>query len=378
MEELHKCGADTFIRTGTCGGIDLNVQSGDVVVATGAIRYEHTSREYAPIEFPAVADWEITNALVDATKAMGYPLHIGVVQCKDSFYGQHDPAASPVYYELQQKWESWKRLGVKASEMESAALFVVAAALGCRCGSCFHVVWNQEREAAGLDQKMSEDTVNERLQKVIRTSVKVLLYVLTVIITAEALGINTSSLTALLSVLTLGITLAAEDILGNVAGGLVILSSHPFALGDFIEAGGTSGTVREIGLNHTKLETANGQMILMPNKDLSSSKIINYTVLGRRRIVRTVTASYDAPTETVMTACMEAVEATANILPDPAPAVHLTDYGASSIEYTIYCWCTVENYWPAYHSINEKLRDTFAKHNVEMTYDHLNVHILDK
>ena len=140
---------------------------------------------------------------------------------------------------------------------------------------------------------------------------------LTVIITAEALGINTSSLTALLSVLTLGITLAAEDILGNVAGGLVILSSHPFALGDFIEAGGTSGTVREIGLNHTKLETANGQMILMPNKDLSSSKIINYTVLGRRRIVRTVTASYDAPTETVMTACMEAVEATANILPDP-------------------------------------------------------------
>ena len=158
MEELHKCGADTFIRTGTCGGIDLNVQSGDVVVATGAIRYEHTSREYAPLEFPAVADLQGTNALVEATKKLGFPLHTGIVQCKDSFYGQHDPAASPVYYELQQKWESWKRLGVKASEMESAALFVVAAALGCRCGSCFHVVWNQEREAAGLDQKMSEDT----------------------------------------------------------------------------------------------------------------------------------------------------------------------------------------------------------------------------
>lgn len=158
MEELHKCGADTFIRTGTCGGIDLNVQSGDVVVATGAIRYEHTSREYAPIEFPAVADFQVTNALVEATKKLGFLLHTGIVQCKDSFYGQHDPAASPVYYELQQKWESWKRLGVKASEMESAALFVVAAALGCRCGSCFHVVWNQEREAAGLDQKMSEDT----------------------------------------------------------------------------------------------------------------------------------------------------------------------------------------------------------------------------
>ena len=140
------------------GGIDLDVQSGDIVVATGAIRFEHTSLEYAPIEFPAVADFQITNCLAQATKALGLPLHTGVVQCKDSFYGQHSPDASPVSYELKAKWESWKRLGVKASEMESAALFVVAAALGCRCGSCFHVVWNQEREAAGLDQKMSEDT----------------------------------------------------------------------------------------------------------------------------------------------------------------------------------------------------------------------------
>ena len=176
MEELHTCGADTFIRTGTCGGIDVNVRSGDIVVATGAIRYEHTSREYAPIEFPAVADFGIVDCLVQATKALGYPLHTGIVQCKDSFYGQHDPAASPVYYELQQKWESWKRLGVKASEMESAALFVVAAALGCRCGSCFHVVWNQEREAAGLDQKMSEDT---------STSVRVAVEALKLLIEAD-------------------------------------------------------------------------------------------------------------------------------------------------------------------------------------------------
>ena len=158
MEELHKLGADTFIRTGTCGGIDLDVKSGDIVVATGAIRFEHTSMEYAPIEFPAVADFNITAALLQASKALGYTTHSGVVQCKDSFYGQHSPEASPVYYELLQKWESWKRLGVKASEMESAALFVVAAALHVRCGSCFHVVWNQEREKAGLDQDMSEDT----------------------------------------------------------------------------------------------------------------------------------------------------------------------------------------------------------------------------
>lgn len=158
MEELTKIGADTFIRVGTCGGIALDVQPGDVVVATGAIRFEHTSMEYAPIEFPAVSDFGIASALKDAAQTLGYRVHTGVVQCKDSFYGQHSPERSPVYYELLNKWESWKRLGVKASEMESAALFVVAAALGVRCGSCFHVVWNQEREKAGLFMPMTEDT----------------------------------------------------------------------------------------------------------------------------------------------------------------------------------------------------------------------------
>ena len=158
MEELTAIGADTFIRVGTCGGIDLNVLPGDVVVATGAIRYEHTSLEYAPIEFPAVPSFEIAAALKEASEAMGYRTHTGVVQCKDSFYGQHSPEKSPVYYDLLQKWDSWKRLGVKASEMESAALFVVAAALGVRCGSCFHAVWNQEREKLGMEMPMTEDT----------------------------------------------------------------------------------------------------------------------------------------------------------------------------------------------------------------------------
>lgn len=158
MEELANIGVDTFVRVGTCGGIQLDVTSGDVVVATGAIRMEGTSREYAPIEFPAVADLDVTNALVDAAKAMGKRCHAGVVQCKDSFYGQHSPQTMPVSYELLNKWEAWKRLGVKASEMESAALFTVAAYRGVRCGSVFHVVWNQERNAAGLDQTKDEDT----------------------------------------------------------------------------------------------------------------------------------------------------------------------------------------------------------------------------
>ena len=151
MEELVKCGADTFVRVGTCGGIEINVKSGDIVVATGAIRAEGTSKEYAPIEFPAVAHLDVINALVGATKATGVTGHVGVVQCKDSFYGQHSPSVMPVSYELENKWEAWKRLGVLASEMESAALFVVASHLKVRCGSCFLVVANQEREKAGLE-----------------------------------------------------------------------------------------------------------------------------------------------------------------------------------------------------------------------------------
>lgn len=158
LEELAELGVTTFVRVGTCGGIRLDVQSGDIVVATGAIRMEGTSREYAPIEYPAVPDLDVTNALVAAARKLGRRCVTGVVQCKDSFYGQHSPARMPVSYELESKWEAWKRLGVLASEMESAALFVAGAARDVRVGSCFHVIWNQERQLAGLDQTEDDNT----------------------------------------------------------------------------------------------------------------------------------------------------------------------------------------------------------------------------
>lgn len=151
MEELYRCGADTFIRIGTCGGIQTEVKSGDIIIATGAVRMEGTSREYAPIEYPSVPDLGVTNALVSAAKKKGFPFHTGVVQCKDSFFGQHEPETKPVSYELMNKWEAWKRLGCLASEMESAALFIVASYLRVRAGSCFIVVANQEREKLGLE-----------------------------------------------------------------------------------------------------------------------------------------------------------------------------------------------------------------------------------
>ncbi len=158
VEELHHIGADTFIRVGTCGGIKLDVKSGDIVIATGAVRYEHTSFEYAPPEFPAVGDPDLAAALRASARSLGYVFHMGIVQSKDSFYGQHSPESMPVSYELKEKWEAWKRLGVLASEMETAAIFVIASARNCRAGACFHVIWNQEREAAGLDQEQNLST----------------------------------------------------------------------------------------------------------------------------------------------------------------------------------------------------------------------------
>ncbi len=158
MEELSRVGADTFIRVGTSGGMALEVKSGDVVIVSGAIRMEGTSREYAPIEFPAVADVEVTQALIQAARKLGQEYHVGVVQCKDSFYGQHSPETKPVGYELLNKWDAWVKCGCLASEMESAALFVVGSWLKLRVGTVLLTMANQERAKKGLPNPVVHDT----------------------------------------------------------------------------------------------------------------------------------------------------------------------------------------------------------------------------
>ena len=158
MEELKVCGADTFIRVGTCGGMDLSVKSGDLVIATGAVRMEGTSKEYAPIEYPAVSDYRITTALIEGAEQIGAPYHVGVVHCKDAFYGQHRPETLPNGAELLRKWEAWNAMGCLASEMESAALFITAQYLHVRCGTVLLTVANQERAKAGLDNPQVHDT----------------------------------------------------------------------------------------------------------------------------------------------------------------------------------------------------------------------------
>lgn len=158
VEELYQTGVRTFVRIGTCGGMDTDVMGGDLVIANAAIRMEGTSKEYVPVEFPAVSNIEVTNALIQASRNIGARWHCGVVQCKDSFYGQHSPARMPVGKELMDKWHAWIMAGCLASEMESSALFVVSQVLRARAGCVLCAVWNQERKAQGLPDPECHDT----------------------------------------------------------------------------------------------------------------------------------------------------------------------------------------------------------------------------
>jgi len=173
VEELYMTGVRTFIRVGTCGGMKTEVMGGDVVIASAAIRMEGTTREYVPIEFPAVADVGVTGALIRAAKDLGFAYHAGVVQCKDSFYGQHNPDRMPAGYELKQKWEAWIKAGCLASEMESATLFVVAQVLRARAGCVLSTVWNQERARQGLSNPECHDP--ERAIRVAVEAVRLLM-----------------------------------------------------------------------------------------------------------------------------------------------------------------------------------------------------------
>lgn len=161
VEELKQIGIENIIRVGTSGGMQLDVEAGDLVIAQAAIRQEGTSKEYLPIEYPAVADIDLVNALRDAANELGYKNHTGVVHCKDSFYGQHNPETMPVGYELINKWNAWIKGGALVSEMETAALYTVSSYLRIKSAAILLVIWNQEREAKGLDNNTNFDTDGE-------------------------------------------------------------------------------------------------------------------------------------------------------------------------------------------------------------------------
>lgn len=224
---------------------------------------------------------------------------------------------------------------------------------------------------------LGRSSMDERVRRYVLKGLKVLLYVLTVLIVAGSLDIDVTSLIAVISVFGLAVSLAVQDVLGNVAGGMVLLFSKPFTLGDYVSTADGEGEVAEIGLTHTKLDTPSGQRVMLPNSKLTAGQIVNYTVRGVRRADHAVTASYDDDPETVRAACLKALSRTPNILPDPAPQVVLTAYGESSIEYHVRFWAKTDDYWDAHFKSLEEIRKAFAEDGVTMTYNHLNVHIVE-
>jgi len=225
---------------------------------------------------------------------------------------------------------------------------------------------------------LDRPNIDSRVRRYTLSGIRALLWILTVLILADSLGIPVTSLVALLSVFSLAASLAVQSVLANIAGGIVIMLNKPFKEGDYIETSSGAGTVQDITLNYTYLATFDGQRVVVPNSTISADRVINYTVQGQRRAVINVTASYDAPTETVRQACFRAIEQCGKILSDPAPQVLLSNYLDSSIEYSIRVWCKPEDYGDVYFPLLAKLRETFAEAGVEMTYNHLNVHLVDK
>lgn len=211
----------------------------------------------------------------------------------------------------------------------------------------------------------------------ISTGVKVFLWFLLALMVAGSLDIDVTSVIAMLSVAGLAVSLALQNTLSNLAGGLQILVTKPFAVGDYIDAEGTAGTVSEIGLAYTKLTTPDAKRISVPNSQMSSAKITNYTNEDGRRVDMVFSASYDAPTLTVKTAIQEVLDAIPAIRQDPKPVIWINAYGASSIDYVVRAWTTTQDYWDVYYALMEGVRESFARHGVEMTYNHLNVHLID-
>ena len=221
-----------------------------------------------------------------------------------------------------------------------------------------------------------EKRLDENVRNLAKKVIKGVLYVVLAIIVAGALGIDTTSLIAAFSVVGLAISLAVQNTLTNVAGGLMLLLSKPFEIGDYIETGSHSGTVVELGLSYTKLKTPDNKVISIPNGDLSNTRITDYSTNDTRRVDFSFTASYDAPVATVKQALYEAMEEVGLFLTDPEWVIELKSFGESSIEYVARGWVNSGDYWTAYFRMNEKVSETFARHNVEMTYNHLNVHVM--
>ena len=229
-----------------------------------------------------------------------------------------------------------------------------------------------------VDRVLSRaEHIDGTIKKMIRTVLKVLFLFVGVIIILGCLGVPVTSLVAVLSVVGLAVSLAVQNFLSNVAGGLQMVASKPFKEGDFVEAGGCSGTVVEVGLFYTKLNSADNKLVQIPNSAIVSSNIINYSSEDKRRVEILVTASYDAPCEKVMEVLRRLVGEHPLTLATPEPVIHVKEYQDSAIQYVVRAWCANEDYWTVYFDLMDAIKPAFDGAGIEMTYPHVNVHMVE-
>lgn len=219
---------------------------------------------------------------------------------------------------------------------------------------------------------------NTKLEKaahgLVKSVVRVVLYVLLGLILAGSLGIDVTSVVALASVLTLAVSLSVQNALTNVIGGFTLLYTKPFKSGDYVEVAGKAGTVEEISMTYTKLATPDNKIISIPNSSVVSGDIINYTVAGVRRVDVAVRAVYSEPSQKVFDALLQAGTVD-KVLLDPAPFAAIVSYGESAIEYSLRVWTKAEDYWDVFFVINQNVKNVFDAQDIKMAYPHMHVYM---
>lgn len=228
-----------------------------------------------------------------------------------------------------------------------------------------------------VNRALSKSRLDPALVKMVRTAVKFIVGIVCILLVCDTLGIEITSLIALFSVVGLALSLAIQGVLANLAGGITILGARPFRVGDFVEMDGVAGTVKEVALMYTKVDTTDNKLVYIPNKIISEAKVVNFSQEGTRRLELSFSVSYDSPIGQVKKAVMDMLAAEPLVLDTPAPVVGVAKYGASAIEYNLWAWCQGADYWSAFYAVNEGIKRALDAAGLEMTYDHLNVHVLE-
>ena len=240
---------------------------------------------------------------------------------------------------------------------------------------CFFIIRFANK---ALKKALAKSKLEKGLCGFLSSALRIALWAVSVVIVAGSLGIDTASLVAVLSVAGLALSLAIQGIAANLFSGVTLLVTKPFVSGDYVSIGGMEGTVQSIGLFHTTVLTLDNRMVFVPNSEITSSKVLNFSHEPIRRVDLLITAGYDCPVEGVKAALRELCAETPDVLLDPAPFVAVANYKESCIEYTVRAWTATPNYWPVYHAINDNALAALQKHGYDMSYGHLNVHIIDK